>query len=204
MRSARIAAINLLRQSLLEKRRDETAAHQTVMRGRFVEVECAGDGHDRFQVRRPLHGSFHLCSGEIADPNHADIAVRPGLLRGPLNKVVHVATFLAIKETKGAARPACFPAIRNEVDVTTGHEEIAGASFNEARRRAKVLDLPRIGGGGHPHGIPTWFCRTMHVRQQIDAIAHADTNILVLTHEVGRLRQIAIFAARGLRSVGRR
>jgi hypothetical protein len=87
------------------------------------------------------------------------------------------------------------------VDVTTGHEEIAGPSFNEARRGTKVLDLPRIGGGGHQHGIPTWFCRTMHVRPQVDAIAHGDTNILVLAHEVGGLRQIAIFAAGGLRSV---
>ena len=129
----------------VKKRRDETAAHQTVMRGRFVEVECAGDGHDRFQVRRPLHSSFHLRSGEIADPNHADIAVRPGLLRGPLNKVVHVPTFLAIKETEGAARPTSAPTVGNNVHVAPGDEEIAGTGFDEARRCTKVLNLSWIG-----------------------------------------------------------
>jgi hypothetical protein len=82
-------------------------------------------------MRGSFNGSFHLGPGKIIDPNHADIAVRPGLLRGPLDEIVHITTFLAIKETEGAARPTGAPTISNDVDVTTGNEEIAGTSFNK-------------------------------------------------------------------------
>jgi hypothetical protein len=101
-----------------------------MMGRRLVEVECSGDGHDAIEMRGSFNGSFHLRPGEVTDPNHADTAVRPGLLRGPLDEVVHITTFLAIKEIEGASRPTGVPTVSNDVDVTTGDEEIAGTSLN--------------------------------------------------------------------------
>src|ERR1700739_2459609 len=123
---------------------DKTAAHQSVVCRRLIEVECAGDRHDGFEVRRLFHCGFHLRSREITDPDHADISVRPGLLRGPLDQVVHVTAFLAIEETESASGATGSPAIRNNVDVTTGHEEITGTCFYESGRSAKVLNLSWI------------------------------------------------------------
>ncbi len=157
----------------------KAAAHQSVMCRRLIEVECAGDGHDGFEVRRSFNGSFHLRSREITDADHADIAVRPGLLRGPLDEVVHVPAFLPVKKPEGATRPTGAPAVRDDVHVTTRDEEIAGASFNEARRRTKVLNLPRIGRGGNQYGIPAGFRRTMHIRQQRDSITHRHRNVVI-------------------------
>jgi hypothetical protein len=120
-----------------------------MMRRRLIEVEYSSDGHDSFEIRRSFNSSFHLGSGEITDSNHADIAVRPGLLSRPLNEVVHITTLLPIEETEDTARSIGAPAVSNHVDVTSGDEEIAGASFNEARRRTKVLNLSRVGRGGN-------------------------------------------------------
>src|ERR1700760_2740751 len=121
---------------------------------------------------RPLDRCFLLCSGTITDSNLSDIAVRPGLLRGPFNEVVHISTFRLIKKAECAARPTRAPTVSDDVDVATRHEEIAGTSFNEARWRTKVLNLSRIGRGGNQHGIPTRFSRTMHIRQKHNSIMH--------------------------------
>jgi hypothetical protein len=91
----------------------------------------------------------HLRSGEITDPNHADIATRPGLLRRPFDKVVHVTTFLPIEETEGAARATRAPTVSNDVDVATGDEEVACPSFDESGWSAEILNLSRIGGSGN-------------------------------------------------------
>jgi hypothetical protein len=121
------------------------------------------------------------------DPNHADIAVRPGLLGGPFNEVVRISTFLPIKKAECAARPTRAPAVSDDVDVATRHEEIAGTSFNEARWHTKVLNLSRIGRGGDQHGIPTRFSRTMHIRQKHNSITHWYRHVVILRHCVRRL-----------------
>ena len=59
----------------VKERSQKTAAHQSMMGRRLIEVECSSDGHDGFEVRRSFNGSLHLRSGEITDTNHADIAV---------------------------------------------------------------------------------------------------------------------------------
>jgi histidine ammonia-lyase len=87
------------------------------------------------------------------------------------------------------------------VNVTSWDEEITGSRFNEARRRTKVLNLPRIGRGGNQYGISAGFGRTMHIRQQHNSITHWDRNVVILCHGVGRLRHIAIFTASGLWAV---
>jgi hypothetical protein len=103
-----------------------------MMGRRLVEVEGSGDGHGGSEMRGSFNGSFHLGPCEITDSNHADTAVRSGLLRGPLDEIVHITTFLAIKETEGAARPTGAPTISNDVDVTTGNEEIVAPASMKA------------------------------------------------------------------------
>jgi hypothetical protein len=131
-------------------------------------------------MRRSFNGSLHLRSGEIADANHADVAIRPRLSRGPLNEVVHIAAFLPVKKPKGPAGTTGAPAIRDYVDVTTRDEEIGGASFNEAGWCTEILNLSRIGRGGNQYGPPTGFGRTMHIRQQHDSVTHRHGNVVIL------------------------
>jgi hypothetical protein len=100
----------------------------------------------------------------------------------------YVTAFLAIEETESASGATGSPAIRNNVDVTTGDEEITGTSFYESGRSAKVLNLSWIGRGGHQHRIASGFSRAMHVHQQVDSIAHGHRNVIILLHRVIRLR----------------
>ncbi len=150
----------------VEERGEKAAAHQSVMCRRLIEVECAGDRHDGFEMRRSFNGSLHLRSGEITDADHADIAVRPWLLRSPLNEVVHVAAFLTVKKAEGATGTTGASTVRDNVDIATRNEEVAGAGFDESGWRAEILNLPRIRRRGNQHGISTGFVRAMHVRHQ--------------------------------------
>src|ERR1700736_1174789 len=122
-------------------------------------------------MRRPLYSSFHLCSGEVANPDHADIAVGPSLLRRPLDKVMHVMAFLTVKKAKGSAGTTGPATIRYDVRIAARNEEVACARFNEARGSAKVLNLSRIGGRGNKYWVSPGFRWTVHVCQQRNAIA---------------------------------
>src|SRR4029077_1775307 len=51
----------------IEKRRDEPAAHQAVMRRGAVQVKGACDGHNGLEVWWTLDGGLHLRASEIAD-----------------------------------------------------------------------------------------------------------------------------------------
>src|ERR1700744_6040783 len=99
---------------------------------RFIEIECSGDGHDGSKVRRPFHGSFHLRSREVADANHADVTVGPGLLRGPLDEAMHVVTLRGVKETEGSSRASGSAAVGDDVDIASRHEEVAGTGFDKS------------------------------------------------------------------------
>jgi hypothetical protein len=150
------------------------------MRGRFIEVERARYGHDRFEVRRTLGGGFHLGSSEIADAHHPNVALGPGLRRRPFDEIVHIPAFLAVEEAESAARPAGTATVRDHMDVPARHKEIAGSGFDEAERSAKVLNLTWIGRGRDQNGITARRCRTKNIGKQIDAIAHGDRNIILL------------------------
>src|SRR5579864_2029358 len=138
----------------IEKWREETAAHQTMMRSRFVKIVGSGDWHDGFQVRRPLHRGLHLRSGKITDAEHAHIPVRPRLLPCPLHQIVHIAAFLTVKKAESAAGTASASAVRDDVHITSRHEEVAGACFDKTCRRTKVLNLSRIRRSGDQYGVP--------------------------------------------------
>lgn len=113
----------------------------------------AFDGHDGLEMRRSFHRCFPLRPGEVTDADHADIAVRPWLLRSPLDEIVHVAAFLAVEKAKGSTGTTRAPAIRDDVDITAWDEEIRGARFNKACWRAEILNLPRVGGRGNQHRV---------------------------------------------------
>src|SRR5580704_16650977 len=149
----------------IEERCDKAAAHQSMVRSRLIEVECAGDWHDRFEMRRPLHGGFHLRSSKVTDADHPYIAVRPWLWRRPLHQVVHVPAFLTVKKAKGAAGTARTSAVRDDVHITARHEEVGRARFNKTCRRTKVLNLSRIRRSGNQYRISARFSWTVHVCQ---------------------------------------
>ena len=129
----------------VQKRRQETTAQQAVVRRGLVEIEGAGNRHDRLEMRRPLDGGLHLGAREVADADHSDIAIGPGLGGGPLDQVVHIMALLAVEEAERAARSAGAAAVGNHVDVAARHEEITRTGLDEPERRAQVLDLPGIG-----------------------------------------------------------
>src|ERR1700722_9781318 len=168
---------------------------------RLVEIECSCDRHDGFEMRGSFDGSFHLRSREVTDPNHSYITVGPRLRCGPFHEVVHVAAFLTVKKTERSPGPTGSPAVRDDMHITARNKEIAGTSFNEARRCAKILYLPWIRRSCHQHRISTELGRTVHICQQCNSIAHGHVGVVIDGHNVGWLGQIAIFTRGGLRSV---
>src|ERR1700758_781699 len=149
-------------------------------------------------MRRPLHRGFHLRPGKVTDADHADVAVRPRLPGCPLDQVVHVETFLAIKKAKGSSGATGASTVCDDVYIAARNEEIACTRFDKACRCAKVLNLSRIWGGGDQYGISAGSRGTMYVRQQCNSIAHWHCNIVIVCHRVAGLRQVTILAARGL------
>ncbi len=166
-------------------------------------VEVGGDRYreDGFEVRRLLYRRLELRHGEVADADHPDIAVGPGLCGCPLDEVVHVTALFCIEEAERAARPSGAAQIRNDVDVPARYEKIALARFNEAHRRAAVLDLTRIRRRRDQHRISPWRGRSVHVSEKCHAVPHRHGDVVVAGCFVLRLRQVAVVAARGLRAV---
>src|SRR5215203_114240 len=77
----------------VEHHAHETAAEHAAVPGYLpVDVEAAGPGEDRLEVGWAFQGSVELLDREVADTNHAHVAVAPGLLGGPLDHVVQIAT----------------------------------------------------------------------------------------------------------------
>src|ERR1700756_2235246 len=184
-----------------EKWSKKTAAHQAVMGRRLIEIEGTSDRHDGFEVRRTFDGSFHLGSGEVADADHADVAVGPGLLRGPFDEVVHVVTLLAVKKTEGSSGAAGSATVGDDVNVASRHEEIARTGFNKACGGAEVLNLTRVGRGSDQDRVATRLRGTVHIGEQGDTITHRHGNIVILDDGIGRLREVAILPTGGLRTV---
>ena len=119
----------------------------------------------------------------------------PRLLRRPLDQVVHVLTFLAVEEAEGPARTAGAAAIGDYMDIAARNEEVTGAGFDEAHRRAEVLDLTRIRRGGNQHGIAAGRGRAINIDEEIDPVAHWGCHIVAYRLAVLRLREVAVGAA---------
>ncbi len=176
-------------------------AEQAVVDGGLVEVGGDGDREDRLQVRRPLDRGLELGHGEVADADHADVAVAPRLGGRPFDEVVHVPPLLPIEEAEHAARSAGAAQVGDDVHVAARDEEVAGAGLDEAHRRAEVLDLTRIGRGRDQRGIAAGRRGAVDVRQQRNSVAQADGHVIVARHRVRWSGQIAIGPARRLRPV---
>jgi hypothetical protein len=150
---------------------DEAGAEETVVVCGLVQVRRDLEGEDRGQVRWPFGGRADLGDGEIADPDHADLAVGPGLPRGPLHQVVEVPAFLLVEQGELATGPAGATQIGDHVDVTPGNEELAVSRFDDAGRRTQVLDLTRIRRGrdqDRKRALAGW---AVNVGQQPPAVA---------------------------------
>jgi hypothetical protein len=114
-----------------EKRRDEAATEQAVVRGRLVEVISACKRHDCFQVRRAFDRGLHLRAGKVADANHTDIAIGPWLHAGSFDQIVHVAALLVIIETKCSPRPAGSTDASNDVNISAWDKIVGSSGFDE-------------------------------------------------------------------------
>ena len=130
---------------------------------RVVQVGRHGKREDRTQVLGLLDRGLQLGHREVADPQHPDVAVAPGLRRGPLDEVVDVAPFLLVEESERAARAARATEIRDHMDVATRHPEVGGAGLDETHRRAEILNLARIGRRRHKRGIRAVVIGPVHV-----------------------------------------
>ena len=65
---------------------DEAGVEQAVVVGRLVEVVGGEQRRDRLEMRRLRHRGGELRHGEVADAEHPDVAVAPGLGRAPIRR----------------------------------------------------------------------------------------------------------------------
>src|SRR6185312_9199790 len=66
-----------------QPRGDEAGAEQAVVVRGLVQVRTDLERENRPQVRRPRSRRTDLGDREVADPDHADVPVGPGLPGGP-------------------------------------------------------------------------------------------------------------------------
>src|SRR5207344_1063789 len=88
------------------------AAHRTVSAARV-------ERKDRFEMRRILPCDMQLLGAETGNPDHADIAVAPALLRDPFDQVI------AVPQTRGATAVGLADAAgrADDVDIAARDEE---------------------------------------------------------------------------------
>ena len=96
---------------------------------------------------------------------------------------------LTVEEAKGSARTTGPATIGDDVDIAARNEEVACSGFDEAGRRAEVLDLPRIGGRGNETGYRRRSAGPVHVCHKRYAIAHGHGTSCP-DHGVGRRREL--------------
>ncbi len=184
-----------------EERRDEACAEQPVMHRRVVQVRRHREREDRTQMLGLLDGRLELGHREVADPQHSDVAITPGLRRRPLDEIVSVMTFLLVEEPERPTGTAGAPQVRDHMHVAARHPEVCGTCFDEAHRRAKVLDLARIRRRRNQDRVPAVIIGAVHVSQEHGAIAHRDRDVLVAARAVRRLGEVPIRSTGRLRTV---
>jgi YebC/PmpR family DNA-binding regulatory protein len=171
------------------------------MRGRVVQVGRRRHREDRLQVRWTLDRSLQLGHREVADADHADVAVAPGLRSRPLHEVVHVAAFLRIEEAEGTAGTAGPADVGDHMDVAAGHPEIGGARLDEARGGAEVLHLPGVRRCGDQRGELAPGVRVVHVGQQSGVVAHGYALVDTVGDREPGFAEVAVGATGVLRAV---
>src|SRR5260221_11427819 len=87
---------------------------------------------DRLEMRRLLLGQFELLGSECADPNHAYIAVAPGLTNDPLDQIIAIpfARTPAVRFVHSSRRS-------DDVHITPRHKEarVAGLHMTNPQSR---------------------------------------------------------------------
>ena len=115
---------------------------------RVIDVVGREQGRDRLEMRRLHRRSRELSHREVADAEHANIAVAPGLDCDPFDEVVKILPLLLVEQRIVSARAASAAGVDDEVGVAARNEEIGCAGFYEAERSADVLNLTGIRGEG--------------------------------------------------------
>jgi hypothetical protein len=163
------------------------------MRGLAVEVGGRVPRHDRLQVRR-LQGRDHrLDRAEVADADHADLPVAPGLFCDPLDQVVAVLGLLCGEPAAVLATRAADPAqvgdhvhvpVPGQVLGVTGLDRPVvdgrpgpGGQPERLRRDRQRLDVLAIGRHREQRRVAAFGRRTKDVGAELDAVAHRDESI---------------------------
>ena len=85
--------------------RNEAGVEQAVVPDRVVEVVGRQQRRDRLEMRRLRRRRRELSHGEVADAEHADIAVAPGLGRDPFDEVVKILPLLPVEQGPAPPEP---------------------------------------------------------------------------------------------------
>src|SRR6266700_2109400 len=137
------------------------------------------------EIRWMLPGRMELLGGVSADPDHADIAVTPGLPRDPLDQIV------AIPEPRATVAGFPHAARRTDhVDVAARHEKARVAGLHMAdpegrpcwlrRKRSRILgslNLLAVRGKGKEYGEFARRLGAVHVDNDANSIAHRHGNV---------------------------
>ena len=150
-----------------------------------------------------LGGRLELGHREVADADHADVAVGPRLRGRPLHEVVQVFALGLVEERERPARPAGAAQVRDDVHVAARHEEVARAGLDEPHRRAEVLDLAGIRRCGDEHRERAGTVGPVDVGEQAGAVARHDRDVVLPDHLVGGRREVPVHPSRRLRTVER-
>ena len=149
-------------------------------------AEQVGHGHarhDRLQRRVPGGDRRPLGVAVVGVAPHADVAVRPGLLRDPLDRVVAVVD-LVHERVHLAPRPELAAHV-------LGQERVAALGEVARDERHPAVAAVLVVGQPHQHRRP----RALPVRQvdvggQLDAVAHRRHVLLGARVERGRLERL--------------
>ena len=168
---------------------------------RVIEVVGREQRRDRLEMRRLHRRSRELSHREVADAEHADIAVAPRLGGDPFDEVVKILPLLAVEQGPRAAGAAGAAGVDDKVDVAARNEEVGRAGLYEAERSADVLNLARIRGEGDERRKGAVGVRLEEIGEQRRPVAHGDADIVGAAHREGRLAEVAVFAPRRLDAV---
>src|ERR1700730_4300603 len=141
-----------------------------------------------------LRGSAPLLAGKTRDSDHSDLAVRPWLLRDPVDEIVVVRILVAIMPFRlGRA-----PRLRDHMNVAVGDETPGVARLDGTEpersvgglRRQDIRDVGTLNvlvmqGRGIEHGILAGPVRSIDVHRQARAISHGYTDVSFLDHQLG-------------------
>ncbi len=203
IRQLRQERFRLLRQHAdgRQPSRKEAGIKQAMVPDRVVEIVGCEQRRDRFEMRRLHRRCGELSHREVADAEHADISVTPGLSGDPFDDVEKILSLLAIEECPDAARATGAAGVDDEVGVAARNEKIGRAGLDEAERGTDVLNLTGVRREGNERRKRAVGLRLEKIGKQYRSVANRDADVIGAAYCEGRLAQVAVFASRRLDAI---